>query len=833
MMAMAVPAVAGAAPVWRAPAVVVQGDGAGLIGGTVLPGDRPRLAVSDRHAQDELGFTDTIGAPPRTVLRGDGYVFDVGFAADGSGLALTSARGQRTTSVVAFAADGTAADGAPVLQIPDGQADLAVARTGAAVVAWVVRGAQGAEVDAAFREPGAAAFGPVQRAGYATAANATVHAGIGDDGTAVVAWQANFFPSSLAAAVRPAHAGFAPARIVSRAAIDAHLAVGPGGQAILTAGGSQTLSVSVKAPGATRMPAARVVDRSRRPVGVAEDVAAAGRTGVAVAWTAGGRVRILAGAADPKRPLRVIGSIGRRPGGEFLKLGLTSSGAALVAWEEDLKPKKGDPTARAHLAVAVRRAGGRFGAPAFLGPVSLDMTPQLALLQGDRAYVAYEAYQASNTESYRRVYASRLRVGGGATRARVASATTWSATKAYDTPPATCRRHVWACVSEPAPRAAVNARGAAAVAWVDGAHGGNRVRVATAAPGGAFGAAVTVAANGLRPTAAVAPDGAVTVVWQGAHASLYFARRPARARTFGRARVLAVHGDMARAAAEPDGTTEVVYEYGPSALRAVTIGASGAVHGLTRLGLGDLGHDTVRAAADGTLAACCVVPRNDDPNVPADLSEKVAVYRHGAWSLVSATGLDHDRDVIQTVFATGTDLLAGVLEVHAGGDAGVLGVPGIARGDLSTAPQLVPGVTPTRGLQPGVAIDGSGRSVLVYQEKDVSKAFSRDAPVYASVAAAGAPALTDRQQLDASEAYEPTVRPFGPGALAAWRTGSGRWGIAIERDGTFSRAAAPSGPDPSNAGEDFSYNNDLATNGAHAVLAWTARNGAIQVSRLG
>src|SRR4051812_31623095 len=100
MMVVGLPASAGAAPTWRAPALVVQDDGAGLIGGMVRADGSPRLAVFDTKARDQLGFTDTLGAPPLTVLSGTGYTYDVGFAADGSGLALTGAPGQKASSVV-------------------------------------------------------------------------------------------------------------------------------------------------------------------------------------------------------------------------------------------------------------------------------------------------------------------------------------------------------------------------------------------------------------------------------------------------------------------------------------------------------------------------------------------------------------------------------------------------------------------------------------------------------------------------------------------------------------------------------------------------------------
>jgi hypothetical protein len=400
----------------------------------------------------------------------------------------------------------------------------------------------------------------------------------------------------------------------------------------------------------------------------------------------------------------------------------------------------------------------------------------------------------------------------------------WSPTKAYDRPAKpSCN-----CVTETAPRVAVNARGAAVAAWVDGTHGGtDRVRVAVAARAGRFGRAVTVA-GGLRPSPAIAPDGAVTVVWSGDHDTLRFARRAAgAAKRFGAVKVLARKADGAHAAAQPDGSVVVVYE-GGGRLRAVTISPRGVAGRPVALGLGGLGHDTLRVAADGTIAACCVQPANDDPNVPADTATKVAVYRHaGGWRLVSADGLGED-DAIETVFANATDVIAGVLRVHQGGDAGLLGEPGLVRatGDGPFgAPTLVPGVRPTRGLAPSATIDGSGRSVLVYQEKSRSEAFSRTAPVYASFG-------NVRQQLDPGSGYEPTVRPFATGALAAWQRSGNRWGIAIERAGRFRAAPMPAGRGPSTLGEDFNYNHDLATSSRYAVLAWTSADGAIRVAEL-
>src|SRR5262249_33116742 len=159
---------------------------------------------------------------------------------------------------------------------------------------------------------------------------------------------------------------------------------------------------------------------------------------------------------------------------------------------------------------------------------------------------------------------------------------------------------------------------------------------------------------------------------------------------------------------------------------------------------------------------------------------KVAVYRAATWRLVNAPqGVD-----TQTVFGTTDALVLGTITEESSGDAGVQGVPGLARAgadDLLGAPFPARVTKPTRGLAPDVTTDGSGRSVLVFQEKDRPRAFSREAPVYASVAQPGATALGTRQLLDTRQAYQPTVRPFGPGAIAVWQNPHDRWGVAIER----------------------------------------------------
>ncbi len=134
-----------------------------------------------------------------------------------------------------------------------------------------------------------------------------------------------------------------------------------------------------------------------------------------------------------------------------------------------------------------------------------------------------------------------------------------------------------------------------------------------------------------------------------------------------------------------------------------------------------------------------------------------------------------------------------------------------------------------RAFGPNVAIDGAGRSVLVYQEKDHAAPFSRSAPVYAVTAPPGQP-FAGRQQLDGGSARQPSVMAYGKGAIAAWQGPGLRWRVSVERGGTFRRAPVPDGAGPSNVSQDYHFNRDMVTNGRYVVLCWTALDGSIRAA---
>ncbi len=222
-----------------------------------------------------------------------------------------------------------------------------------------------------------------------------------------MAWQTNYFPSDLAAAVRLPGAGFSPATFVLPRAIDAKLAVGPGragdrgderrsrarrvGEAAGRRHDAAPRSGSTARRRATRSPSPRPA-RAGSPSPGWRATACAGRRACACTRAKGRRGGSVRSA--------------RAPSGEWLGLAIDGAGATTVAWEEGLKAKGKDPTARSHLGIAYRAAGGRFRSPVFVGPVSLEMTPEAVQVgPGGRAWVFYEAFGSGPPgPGYRRVY---------------------------------------------------------------------------------------------------------------------------------------------------------------------------------------------------------------------------------------------------------------------------------------------------------------------------------------------------------------------------------------------------------------------------------------------
>jgi hypothetical protein len=399
-----------------------------------------------------------------------------------------------------------------------------------------------------------------------------------------------------------------------------------------------------------------------------------------------------------------------------------------------------------------------------------------------------------------------------------------------------CAKNAINCPIETSPRVAVNARGQSVVAWIDAT---GRVRVATGDRRGRFSRPV-VFEKAFRPAVSISAGGTVLVVWSR-RSRLRFVRRSPGHRFTRPAQLVApvsrLSDDSPKAAIQPDGATLVVYEATvrtptlgyQTQLRSVRIAPSGRPGRSISVGAGSASRDGFGASSAGQVAVCCLT----EPAAPmtAIRPMKVATYARGAGWTTLAPPLG-PRQVVESVSPGLGDVSLGTVDVRHSGDGGTSGAPGLLRADargVFAAPLAAPVTNPGRAFAPVVVIDGAGRSVLVYQEKDDPTPFSRNAPLYA-VTGTRTGAFGARQVLDRRLVRYAAMRSYRSGAIVAWEAPRNRWGIALERGGRFAPAPVPAGPGPSGMGEDFVRNRDLTTAGRYAALAWTAADATVRVS---
>ena len=414
----------------------------------------------------------------------------------------------------------------------------------------------------------------------------------------------------------------------------------------------------------------------------------------------------------------------------------------------------------------------------------------------------------------------------------VADAAGWSALAVLEP---SCGKDARNCAIEPSPRVAVNVGGQSVVAWVGAKQ---RVEVATGDARGRFTHSVTFE-KAFRPAVTIAADGTVVVVWSRSGLLRYVRRAPGHG--FSRPAVLVPRtsrygDDMSKATIQPDGSTLVVYETASRTpaegyqtdLRSVRISRGGRAGKPTALGRGSVRRDGFGASPDGHVAACCLGKLTKFGTAVAAPTVPVYAPATGWAALAPVLG---SRQVIETAGSGRGDVVLGTVDVLHSGDAGASGRPGLLRADAGGAfgsPLAAPVKRPGLAFGPVVAIDGSGHSALVYQEKTAPKAFSRVAPIWGVTAPRGG-AFGARQVLDRGLARFPQMRAYRTGAIVAWEAPRHRWGVAVERAGRFVAAPTPAGG-PSNVGEDFIRNRDMATGGRYAALAWTASDGSVRAS---
>jgi hypothetical protein len=314
---------------------------------------------------------------------------DAGVAADGGGVIVVQSvrRRQRRVQVAAFGARGPALRPVTVSR-GRGSADFAasaVARGGAAVVVWFRhRAGRRWRLEAAIREPDAAAFGrPRALSGFVRRACCTsVSVAIGERGDVAAVWSSTSRSRAWAALRAPGHGFRRPQRVAEDPSAAPRVVVGAGGTAALLYGVQHVprrpgdgLQLRRAASGGP-FGAAAPVDPSCRASKADAAVTPGGRVLVACVAGPGAGVRVFEAASG--EPPAETGALRADVASESLAVAADDRGRAVVAWAQRVSTGRG----RLERAVAAtRRArGSPFGAAVALGSAWTAAEPLLARL---------------------------------------------------------------------------------------------------------------------------------------------------------------------------------------------------------------------------------------------------------------------------------------------------------------------------------------------------------------------------------------------------------------------------------------------------------------------
>lgn len=367
---------------------------------------------------------------------------------------------------------------------------------------------------------------------------------------------------------------------------------------------------------------------------------------------------------------------------------------------------------------------------------------------------------------------------------------------------------------EAAPRAAIGGRTIAA-AWVRQKRNRSVVDAAIGTTSGRFGRAQTIGA-GLRPSVAVADDGAALIAYEGT-GGLRVAVRRAGNRHFGRTHLLVptpkngANDSFALARIDAAGRGLVVYQHGfrgrkgyRTYLRARRVSAyTGHAVGKTE----DLGRSslprasTLQRGPDGGSALLITMIASADPDVNAFATQvttpQVVVWppRTGRPTRTTVPVPDAFDEGTLGDDDTGRLAVAGV-DATLRGDAGASGTPVAAEltGDpLALASPFARATvsSPNRTFGAVAAPTAGGTLALVYQQKDRPKGFSRQAPVYGATITASGHARPP-VRLSSRQASEPQVVAHHGAAIAVWDD-DGRFAAARRTGSGWSRIAPPRG----------------------------------------
>ncbi len=366
--------------------------------------------------------------------------------------------------------------------IPARAPDVAVASTGAAIVAWQVTAANSEFIQAAVRPPGGAFAAPVTL-GLAGGIG-SAQAAMDQVGNAIVVWP-DSTAGHIAASFHTAGGGFtAPVDLsAGTPGSDPQAAMNQAGDAIAVwtalKGGAATVQATTRSAGGAFSPPVDVSPPGNGTYFLPR-VAINSAGAAIVTWQdrrAGKGVQMQASIRPAGGAFSAPVNVSARKSGRLPVPAIDDKANAIVVWTVI-------GGARFKVRAAVRKAGQRFAKPVNIAKVSntAEPTPQIAMDRRGNAVIAWR--------NGHKVEAVVRRLRG-----------TLSALATLD-------RH-----AADYPRVAMNPTGDAIVVWDSKRNGSGTVRASRRPAGGKFSKAAKLASRGDNPVIAMSILGSALVAW--------------------------------------------------------------------------------------------------------------------------------------------------------------------------------------------------------------------------------------------------------------------------------------------------------------------------------
>jgi hypothetical protein len=387
----------------------------------------------------------------------------------------------------------------------------------------------------------------------------------------------------------------------------------------------------------------------------------------------------------------------------------------------------------------------------------------------------------------------------------------------------------------PKPRAAINARGQAVVAYVANR---NALRVVLRSRAGRFGPAVTLAAaRAQSPAVAIGREGTVAVAWIGFDGRLRVAvRRPGH--RFGRPQTIGTAAYAPWVAVDSRGNVTAMWaRFG----RPGGGGQDGTVQTAFRpvggrfgapvdLGLGRLGdHLPIAFDAGGTATLVWTGP----PALLITAGSPTLVAERPLGGTVTTPQTLSGTPTYDASVAVGGGGVAAVVWVDASGpETDPYGAIEVSRRATARSPfgpaERAPFRVAEFSFNPAVAVGSSGTTFVAWQEKTRPEPFRRAAPLVAAVAPPGA-RFGPRLTVTADKILAPRLAQLSRGRVAMVWAGQRMFAGALYRPRAgLRKLPAPPGHPPKGASTNSQWFDGA---GAHGILVWI-RRGSVHESIL-